>query len=68
MTLDHFLVIQEGGVESIWFTPLKRFMPMVSIYFDPEDGDKIADILSEFLPFENRELDPVDRLMHRIRF
>jgi len=63
-----FSVVQEEGVESIWFAPLKRFMPMVSIYFEPNDGDKIVDILTQFLPFEDRELDPVDRLMHRLRF
>lgn len=63
-----FAVVQEGGVDAIWFMPLKRFQPIVSIYFDPNDGDKIVDILSQALPIENKEPDPVDRLMHRIRF
>lgn len=63
-----FAIVQEGGVDAIWFMPLKRFKPIVSIYFDPNDGDRIIDVLSQSLPVENREPDPVDRLMHRIRF
>ena len=63
-----FSVMQEEGIESIWFMPLKRFMPGLSIYFAPNDGQKIVDVLSDYLPFEARELDPVDKLMHRLRF
>lgn len=63
-----FSVIQEDGIESIWFMPLKRFMPIISVYFDPNDGQKIADVLSQYLPFENRQPDPVDKLMRRLRF
>lgn len=63
-----FSVIPEEGVETIWFMPMKRFMPGLTIYFAPEDADRIADVLSEFLPFENKTQDPIDRLMHRLRF
>ncbi len=63
-----FSIVQEDAVESIWFMPLKRFMPPLTIYFDPRDGQKIVDVLSQTLPMENRQLDAVDRLMHRLRF
>ncbi len=63
-----FSIMQEGGIESIWFMPMQRFMPGLSIYFAPEDGPKIVDALSQFLPAETRSLDPVDKFMHRIRF
>jgi hypothetical protein len=63
-----FAIVREEAVESIWLMPLKRFRPPLSIYFDPNDGQKIVDVLAQTLPIENRELDPVDRLMHRIRF
>lgn len=63
-----FSVLQEEGIESIWFSPLRRFQPGLSIYFAPEDGDKIADYLEDNLPFEDRELALVDKIMHRIRF
>jgi hypothetical protein len=63
-----FSIIQEEGVETIWFMPMRRFMPGLTIYFSPEDADRIADLLAEFLPFEDRDQDPIDRLMHRLRF
>ena len=63
-----FSVVQEEGIESIWFMPLKRLMPGLSIYFAPQDGQKIIDVLVEFLPFEDKHLDPVDKLMHRLHF
>lgn len=63
-----FAVVQENAIESIWLMPLKRFMPMLTIYFDPKDEEKIENVLSIYLPLENHELDPVDRLLHKIRF
>jgi hypothetical protein len=63
-----FSIMQEGAFSSIVFVPLKRFAPLTTIYYAPEDEDKIVDILSERLPMEERHHDAVDRLMHRIRF
>lgn len=63
-----FSVVNEGGVEAIWLLPLQRFAPGLSIYFDPNDRDKIVDILSGYLPIEERKPDFVDTLMHKIRF
>ncbi len=66
--LKTFSLIQEDGVRSINIVPLKRFLPPISIYMDPEDEDKIIDVLSSYLPFEQREQELVDRLMRRLRF
>jgi hypothetical protein len=63
-----FSILQEEGMETVWFMPLKRFMPGLSIYFAPEDGQKIVDVIAEFLPFEDKQLDFIDQLMHRLRF
>lgn len=63
-----FAIVEEEGVQSIWLMPLKRFHPPLTIYFDPNDGQKIVDVLGEYLPIEARQLDAVDRLMHRLRF
>lgn len=63
-----FSIIQEEGIESIWFMPLQRFMPGLSIYFAPQDGQKIVDYLGNHLPYEERKMDFVDKIMHRIRF
>jgi hypothetical protein len=63
-----FAVIQEGAFSSITFMPLKRFSPPISIYYAPEDEEKIVALLSDKLPFEQRRLDAVDNLMRKIRF
>lgn len=63
-----FSIIQEEGIESIWLMPLQRFAPGLSIYFSPQEGQKIVNYLGNYLPYEERKLDAVDKLMHRIRF
>lgn len=67
-SLRSFAVIDEGKFHSISLLPLKRFMPPVSMYFEPQDESRIASALGSFLPKEDRNQDFVDRLMHRIRF
>ena len=67
-TFKSFAVMKEGAFSSIMLLPLKRFMPALSLYFDPQDESKIANILADRLPFEDRKHDAVDSLMHRIRF
>lgn len=67
-TLKSFAVIDEGNINSIDLIPLKRFMPSVSIYFDPKDEIAIVQALGEFLPKEDRQQAPIDKLMHKIRF
>jgi len=63
-----FALFQEGGIRSLSLLPMKRFMPPISLYFDPADEDKIASALSKYLPFEAREQDFTDRLMRHLRF
>lgn len=63
-----FSVVKEGALWSIVLQPTKRFMPLITVYFDPNDGEKIFDVLSAQMPHEERKLDAVDQLMRRIRF
>lgn len=63
-----FSLIDEGVMRSISFFPLQRFMPPLTIYFAPEDEDRIASFLADQLPYEERKQDPVDNLMRKIRF
>jgi hypothetical protein len=63
-----FSIVDEGAIDSIWLKPLGRFVPMLIIYFSPEDEERIIEALSSFLPHEQRELDPLDRLTRRLRF
>jgi hypothetical protein len=63
-----FSVIEEGAIDSVWLKPLKRFSPVKAIYFSPEDESRIIDVLANFLPHEQKELDVVDRFSKRMRF
>ncbi len=67
-TFKSFSVVKEGAIESVWIRPIKRIAPVVIMYYPPEDGQKIIDILSNFLPHEQRELDVVDKLSKKMRF
>jgi len=63
-----FAVINEGAIESILLLPTKRWSPPLSVYFAPEDGEKIINTLSAFVPFENHEPGLIDKFLHRIHF
>lgn len=63
-----FAVINQGSLRSINLYPLKRFMPPISIYFEPQEESTIVDLLGNHLPHEEKNQDMVDRLMHKIRF
>ncbi|MEK7472383.1 MAG: hypothetical protein AAB624_04020 [Patescibacteria group bacterium] len=63
-----FAIVSEGAIESILLLPTKRWAPPLSVYFSPEDGDKIIDTLSAFVPFENHEPGLIDKFLHRIHF
>jgi hypothetical protein len=63
-----FSVVDEGAVSSIGLLPMKRFMPPLSIYYEPTDEDHIVGILGARLPYEDRQKDAFDRLLHKVRF
>jgi len=63
-----FAVSDEGAFSGIIFRPLKRFGQLITIYVDPADEEKIVDILSNRLPFDQKSTDAVDQFMKRIRF
>jgi hypothetical protein len=67
-TFKSFSIVQEGAIESIILNPLQRFMPPITVYFEPEQGQKIVDILSHYLPLREFEPDIIDRFASRIRF
>jgi hypothetical protein len=63
-----FSLVQEGPAHSVWLLPLKRFTPIIPLCFDLKDETAVVDALSRTLPLENRDLDSIDKLMHRVRF
>src|SRR5579862_2092888 len=62
-----FAVIREDSLSSIYLFPLRRFMPPLSAYFEPKDEARITALLGDYLPYEDRELDAIDRLSRRLR-
>lgn len=63
-----FAVVDEGAFSSIIFMPLKRFAPLTTIYFAPEDEPRIVQVVSARLPVEDYQHDLVDRVLRHIRF
>jgi hypothetical protein len=63
-----FALVDEGPFASLVFMPLKRFAPLLSVYFDPADEDAITGVVAEHLPFEERHLDMLERMLKRVRF
>jgi hypothetical protein len=66
--LRSFSVVHESAFPSIVFLPLKRFMPPLSVYYDPADEEHILELLSRHLPVVPASNDLVDRLMRHVRF
>ena len=67
-TLKSFAVIDEGSLHSVMLIPVQRFLPSISIYFDPQEEQKIVEAIGSYLPHEDRKQDAIDRFMHKIRF
>ena len=63
-----FSVVQEGAFSSLEFVPLKRFAPLLTVYYAPDHEEVIFDILPKFLPLEKSHRDLIDSFMNRIRF
>jgi hypothetical protein len=62
-----FTIFHEGKVSSVNLLPLKRFVTPVTAYFEPADEKKIVNALGNYLPYEDRQPDAVDRLSRRLR-
>lgn len=63
-----FSVMQEGPFSSIVLMPLRRFMPLMTIYYEPQDEDKIVKVVADHLPLAPHKRDAIDNFMHKIRF
>jgi len=61
-----YTLISEGGLEQIALISVKRFSPDKTIYFEPQDKDKIISLLGEFLPLETNTNDAIDKFMKKI--
>ena len=66
--IKSFALSDEGPLPSLMLLPMRRFLPPITIFYDPKAEDDIIDMLGTFLPHEEKEPDFIDRLMARIRF
>jgi hypothetical protein len=62
-----FSLVHEGPLSSVNLFPLKRFMPPLALYFPPSEEQKVVSALGNYLPFDSRKLDTIDRLSRRLR-
>jgi hypothetical protein len=63
-----FSVANDQAIGYISLMPLKRFMPTLVVHYAPEDEDRIAQTLAEYLPYEDHKPDAIDNFARRIRF
>ncbi|HCM52261.1 TPA: hypothetical protein DIS56_04015 [Candidatus Saccharibacteria bacterium] len=63
-----FAIIREGDLYSLNLVPVKKFMPLISAYFAAHDEEKIVNMLGQYLAYEERGLDSIERLTRRLRF
>ncbi len=63
-----FSVVRDQGLGYISLAPLRRFMPPLTVHYDPEDEDKIAETLSQYLPYDDHKPDITDIIARKIRF
>lgn len=63
-----FSIIDDGALPSVLLMPLKRFLPPITLFCEPQAADDIISTLSAYLPHESKKPDAVDKLMSNLRF
>ena len=62
-----FGIVHEENKMHIGLIPIKRFAPMVSVYFPEELGESLVEILGSKLPMQEIKIDIIDGLVRRLR-
>jgi hypothetical protein len=63
-----FAVVNEQTFASVTLLPAKRFSLPISVYFAPEDEDRIMEAIGQHLPLQPGEIDSIDRLLRNLHF
>ncbi len=66
-TFKEFGLVHDDDENSILLVPRKRFQPGVTVYFPEEVGEVVVDMMAARLPMHEIRLDPIDRLLRRLR-
>ena len=60
--------VLEDRLPTIQLMPQKKFMLPISVYFTPDESEKIINVLGEHLPYENKKQDLLDRVISKFHF
>lgn len=63
-----FTVTDDTMPPSINLVPLKRFLPLLAVHYDPKRRDEIVDILAAHLPLEVYKRDAIDSIINKVKF
>jgi hypothetical protein len=63
-----FSISEDPQSPSINFVPLKRFAPMLSVHYEPQQADAIVDLIAQHLPMEEHHHDAFDSIINRVKF
>ena len=67
-SLKSYSVQDYKDLSVVIFVPVKRFATLVTLYYYPEDEDKILGFIETVVPFDNRQEDLIDRFSRHIGF
>lgn len=62
-----FSIDERPGVEQVVLTPLKRFMPSLSLPLESKTAPDVINLLQGYLPIEDHKKDAIDDLISRFR-
>ena len=63
-----YAVLDDHGYSSIALMPLQRFLPMLSVYYNPDVQQQVFDALNSHLPLVEYKRDTFDRITTGLHF
>jgi hypothetical protein len=66
--LKSYSVQDYKDLSVVIIVPVKRFATLITMYYHPEDEDKVLGFIETVVPFDNRQEDLIDRFSRHIGF
>ena len=67
-SLKSYSVQDYNNLSVVIFVPVKRFATLITLYYKPEDEDKVLGFIETVVPFDDRKEDIIDRFSRHIGF
>jgi len=67
-SLKSYSVQDYNNLSVVIFVPVKRFATLITLYYKPEDEDKVLGFIETVVPFDDRKEDVIDRFSRHIGF